>query len=152
MGSEMCIRDSPKSVPGGSPQGSILGNFLFCATTDKFTELNGTAPASLTLSSSTMSSEDEEMIIDSIQNDYYASTPSARGQFAAFAPPRTLADLSGDYESDEEEFDFFRVRKRFHFDSSSSYDASIYEQIQGCLLYTSPSPRDLSTSRMPSSA
>ena len=24
--------------------------------------------------------------------------------------------------------------------------------IQGCLLYTSPSPRDLSTSRMPSSA
>ena len=25
-------------------------------------------------------------------------------------------------------------------------------EIQGCLLYTSPSPRDLSTSRMPSSA
>ena len=27
-----------------------------------------------------------------------------------------------------------------------------YEQAQNCLLYTSPSPRDLSTSRMPSSA
>ena len=27
-----------------------------------------------------------------------------------------------------------------------------YEQPDGCLLYTSPSPRDLSTSRMPSSA
>ena len=26
------------------------------------------------------------------------------------------------------------------------------EQIEACLLYTSPSPRDLSTSRMPSSA
>ena len=26
------------------------------------------------------------------------------------------------------------------------------ERIYGCLLYTSPSPRDLSTSRMPSSA
>ena len=26
------------------------------------------------------------------------------------------------------------------------------EQVTGCLLYTSPSPRDLSTSRMPSSA
>ena len=26
------------------------------------------------------------------------------------------------------------------------------EEITGCLLYTSPSPRDLSTSRMPSSA
>ena len=26
------------------------------------------------------------------------------------------------------------------------------DQVKGCLLYTSPSPRDLSTSRMPSSA
>ena len=29
---------------------------------------------------------------------------------------------------------------------------SLYQQASGCLLYTSPSPRDLSTSRMPSSA
>ena len=29
---------------------------------------------------------------------------------------------------------------------------SIYKQLLACLLYTSPSPRDLSTSRMPSSA
>ena len=31
---------------------------------------------------------------------------------------------------------------------------ALWEQLcnQGCLLYTSPSPRDLSTSRMPSSA
>ena len=28
----------------------------------------------------------------------------------------------------------------------------IFEEDQACLLYTSPSPRDLSTSRMPSSA
>ena len=28
----------------------------------------------------------------------------------------------------------------------------IMENVRGCLLYTSPSPRDLSTSRMPSSA
>ena len=27
-----------------------------------------------------------------------------------------------------------------------------YRPVDGCLLYTSPSPRDLSTSRMPSSA
>ena len=27
-----------------------------------------------------------------------------------------------------------------------------FERMSGCLLYTSPSPRDLSTSRMPSSA
>ena len=29
---------------------------------------------------------------------------------------------------------------------------NLAERIKGCLLYTSPSPRDLSTSRMPSSA
>ena len=28
---------APRTVPGGSPQGSILGNFLFCATSDEFT-------------------------------------------------------------------------------------------------------------------
>ena len=31
-------------------------------------------------------------------------------------------------------------------------DAAGWTQIHSCLLYTSPSPRDLSTSRMPSSA
>ena len=33
-----------------------------------------------------------------------------------------------------------------------SMDATTDIEAQGCLLYTSPSPRDLSTSRMPSSA
>ena len=33
-----------------------------------------------------------------------------------------------------------------------SLDAATKEKLKGCLLYTSPSPRDLSTSRMPSSA
>ena len=37
----------------------------------------------------------------------------------------------------------------FQADESNSYD---FSDIKGCLLYTSPSPRDLSTSRMPSSA
>ena len=36
---------------------------------------------------------------------------------------------------------------RFHFNNSKKMKLEIY-----CLLYTSPSPRDLSTSRMPSSA
>ena len=33
-----------------------------------------------------------------------------------------------------------------------NYLGAVTEDLQGCLLYTSPSPRDLSTSRMPSSA
>ena len=35
--------------------------------------------------------------------------------------------------------------------STLAFD-TIYSEGQSCLLYTSPSPRDLSTSRMPSSA
>ena len=34
----------------------------------------------------------------------------------------------------------------------ANHDATVVKGIMGCLLYTSPSPRDLSTSRMPSSA
>ena len=33
-----------------------------------------------------------------------------------------------------------------------SFVLAFFEDNEGCLLYTSPSPRDLSTSRMPSSA
>ena len=35
---------------------------------------------------------------------------------------------------------------------SSKVNAQLIEQLQGCLLYTSPSPRDKRQSRMPSSA
>ena len=52
------------------------------------------------------------------------------------------------------------LRRDRRYESSesvaSAYDAwtedRLLEQLWGCLLYTSPSPRDLSTSRMPSSA
>ena len=37
-------------------------------------------------------------------------------------------------------------------ETGSKMDEVIFEEFKGCLLYTSPSPRDLSTSRMPSSA
>ena len=36
--------------------------------------------------------------------------------------------------------------------SGPQADASVSSHLKSCLLYTSPSPRDLSTSRMPSSA
>ena len=46
-----------------------------------------------------------------------------------------------DYYSDEQQYLGY-----------NPYEIDIEEQYYGCLLYTSPSPRDLSTSRMPSSA
>ena len=50
------------------------------------------------------------------------STPTSRGQFARFVPPGNLDNLSGPYESLDGTFDFFRVKKRYDFDSSSSED------------------------------
>ena len=44
-----------------------------------------------------------------------------------------------------------KMEKRLNV-SRSMVELGLHECRTGCLLYTSPSPRDLSTSRMPSSA
>ena len=132
----------PRTVPGGSPQGSILGNFLFCVTTDKFTMLNGDPRIDMNALSTTTDSEGTPNLASGSENDSLptqaitdaanpcvVSTPTTRGQFARFLPPSSLANLSGEYESDEDEFDFFRVKRRHEFDTTSSEEASIYESI-----------------------
>ena len=40
----------------------------------------------------------------------------------------------------------------FVFHTGVGFDAAVVEQVERCLLYTSPSPRDRTRSRMPSSA
>ena len=45
---------------------------------------------------------------------------------------------------------FRRVIASLEGDAATAQTA--FDDVQNCLLYTSPSPRDLSTSRMPSSA
>ena len=42
--------------------------------------------------------------------------------------------------------------ERLHYGSKLTGHVAVYTHRDPCLLYTSPSPRDLSTSRMPSSA
>ena len=58
-----------------------------------------------------------------------------------------LADLAHRVEQDHEvqmaKSDLYKAAK---------YSIKLHELLKNCLLYTSPSPRDLSTSRMPSSA
>ena len=51
----------------------------------------------------------------------------------------------------QELLDYFKVEADHIAIRTSSY-AGIDKRHKDCLLYTSPSPRDLSTSRMPSSA
>ena len=46
-----------------------------------------------------------------------------------------------------------KLAEKYGADTEKAYKAGIlHDCAKGCLLYTSPSPRDLSTSRMPSSA
>ena len=44
------------------------------------------------------------------------------------------------------------TRLRFNLKNNELADMKAIEDLEGCLLYTSPSPRDRSVSRMPSSA
>ena len=48
--------------------------------------------------------------------------------------------------------DCFEGFNRASFALNQGLDKIIFKPVSSCLLYTSPSPRDLSTSRMPSSA
>ena len=56
-----------------------------------------------------------------------------------------LNDLSSELPSDTH-------RVTFRYPSGAVSTDAVRSHSMGCLLYTSPSPRDLSTSRMPSSA
>ena len=57
----------------------------------------------------------------------------------------TVADV-------ERQADFFTKVLQFEKISDFRVVGGAYDQMQGCLLYTSPSPRDRTRSRMPSSA
>ena len=56
----------------------------------------------------------------------------------------------------QDDHEIILLKRLVNYKNQSQYyinmTESNYEEIIGCLLYTSPSPRDLSTSRMPSSA
>ena len=61
--------------------------------------------------------------------------------------PKKIAGLKTSVVSSSKQANF-----RIHVVDKDQYADVIRNNIYGCLLYTSPSPRDLSTSRMPSSA
>ena len=92
----------PRPVPGGSPQGSILGNFLFCVTTDSLSNPDPIPPLEA-LSPIRQANQAP------IGFEVRASTPRARG-----------ADDSDETGSeDDDTVAFFRNRRPFTLESSA---------------------------------
>ena len=111
------VLSRPRTVPGGSPQGSILGNFLFCATTDCFTELDDNR-SNVSDDGVTLPNPEEPRSSPPAPPPYVASTPTTRGQFAQFRPPACFNDLDGSFQSDDESFHFFRFGRINPLDST----------------------------------
>ena len=88
------------------------------------------------------------------------SLTRAARRFAAMAQERAwrtrlqtpVAEPSG--ESADESAEDGRDRRVVYADDAdpAAFDVHTYEEVTSCLLYTSPSPRDATLSRMPSSA
>ena len=110
------------------------------------------------------SGQDEEMLVpleDSELSDVYATAEAVLAE-QNLKLQRTALSLTaaGDLpEVDEEQLLVLELEDAGEMDEPDEYQllATFYNDeqeyaIYTCLLYTSPSPRDLSTSRMPSSA
>ena len=91
---------SPRTVPGGSPQGSILASYLFCVSVDKLSEAASAA-----------------MLIASPPR---RNIPPIGAELATSTPVRP--DLNDDSDLDES-FRFFRMRRPFTVDSSEEEES-----------------------------
>ena len=81
---------------------------------------------------------------DSVPTQHWMEEPRYKQLFNEIEDKISGVLGKGEFEwSDRRVFDSV-------FDQSTLL--ALHKLIEGCLLYTSPSPRDLSTSRMPSSA
>ena len=124
---------APRTVPGGSPQGSILANYLFCCTTDDLDSPNDDTP-DLELNGISLEHDDTGALrplppigtpIRPPALKASTSTPTTRGQFGPFRPPGNLhTDLDEPYESSEDEGPVatYRIRRPIGLESSGSED------------------------------
>ena len=124
------VFSQPRLVPGGAPQGSILGGFLFCATTDQFAQITLAPPVRLNESVDfsengnndvSLLSEDEEQLV-------LSSTPEHRLTPGALVSPRNMND-SSEPEEDLNSYDFFGVRRRVNLLDSTLEEPDSFEEI-----------------------
>ena len=97
---------APRTVPGGSPQGSILGNFLFCVSTSELAECHSSTNADVW-----PQSEYHDSTVSFDANGVSGSDMSgdASGQEDPISrPQRFLSDSSS---NDSFDFQYFNKRK-----------------------------------------
>ena len=83
------MKSKPRTAPGGSPQGSILANFLFCAMTNGLGRIKNVTNLQIPFSPDSLTIA---------RPDITTSTPTTRVQFSNFNPPGNLEDnLSGSF-------------------------------------------------------
>ena len=148
MGSEMCIRDSTYTIAFGS---DVSGDPQGLLDTANAGRRDGAAEGSQSFTANTsddLTTVFEQIIRDigTVESDSFVAPAVAVNAFnrlqfrddlyfALFQPdnrPRWPGNI-----------------KKFRIDGATG---NVIDFNNPCLLYTSPSPRDLSTSRMPSSA
>ena len=99
--------------------------------------------------SNEMTSSDQVLLEDARPDDH--ETKYATRQRTNVLKKMTKGFLHDMMEPDDNENVFICISEACKFEAARQ-SIMLLEVAEGCLLYTSPSPRDLSTSRMPSSA
>ena len=100
-----------------------------------------------------MSREKKAQIMDNLQEVFSTCSVGILADYRGLSAPemtelrRSLRELGIEYKVIKNTLARFAVERAGRNDL-----VSFFEGTTACLLYTSPSPRDLSTSRMPSSA
>ena len=129
IGSEL---STPRTVPGGSPQGSILGNFLFCVTTNELGDAPPTTPENDTVSFGDNGISGSDV---SSHTGSDLDPPSPIAPPLPRSPNLTLLSDGSDITNEDESFQFFRPgRQRFLDDTpelSARYSQSEIDNILG---------------------
>ena len=85
-----------KPVTGGSPQGSILGNFLFCASTDEFNNLEA----------------------ENVTREMPSSIPQGPLINTSTTSNSSGSSYDQDYNDGDDSFNFFRPKKKNPLDDT----------------------------------